>query len=162
MNNGIQHWSRWARRDVLETIRTNPAILEFVAQTPLASSYGLLQILYATAILEMRWPGVTAGGQNPSFLFDTTENQQAGGGSLDLGTRYFVGTYREVNSGVDHVAPQFADMSELRTSFIRGFNRYNHKYRNSDDARYSTDRYGTAILGFSDKYVPVRAGAILR
>jgi len=162
VNNVTQHWTRWARRDVLEDIRRNPEILEFVAQTPIASSYGLLQILYPTAILEMQWPGVTAGGQNPAFLFDTAENQQAGGGSLELGTAYFVGVYVEVNSSVDRTAPQFVDHSELRTSFIRGFNRYNHKYRNPDDARYSTDRYGTAILGFSEAYLPVAAGPIFR
>jgi hypothetical protein len=79
-NNSIQNWGKVSPRRAAR-VAANPSLLNFTAQTPLASSYGLLQIMYTTAIDSMGWEGID-GAQNPSNLFDTDANLAAGGGSL--------------------------------------------------------------------------------
>ncbi len=75
--------------------------LAFTAQTTIASSYGLLQVMYTTAISPMLWknwpkdPNPTP--LNPSFLFDTAANVAEGDGSLAIGTAYVIKKYKETN-----------------------------------------------------------------
>ena len=57
-----------------------PADSDYVGQTPIASSYGMIQVLWTTAISQIKWSGY-AGHRNPHLLFNSNI-------ALDLGARY--------------------------------------------------------------------------
>jgi len=99
------------------------AQLEFTAQTSLAASYGLFQVIYVTAIDEKEWAG-TALGQNPSFLFDTEENIQAGGGTLTLAMTKVRDDYGNANKNAPDVETP-ATESRLKELFRNGYGKYN-------------------------------------
>lgn len=122
-NDATQHWSTNSPARA-QTVRVNPALLNFTAQTPLASSYGLLQILYTTAIAPMRWTGVN-GAQNPSNLFDINQNIAAGGGSLELGSGYLRRIFSQANPSVNVASPNFTAPADLNSAFQNAFNFYN-------------------------------------
>jgi hypothetical protein len=67
----------------------NPGLLSFTAQTTIAASYGLFQILFTTAIRDLKWQGVgPEKAQNPSLLFDTSPNHAKGGGTIGLAAEF--------------------------------------------------------------------------
>lgn len=128
--------------------RANPSLLDFTAQTPLAASYGLLQILYPTAISPMQWRGVN-GARNPSLLFDSNANLTAGGGSLTLGSNYVRRLFQRVNPTLS-LEPAFSSKGTFEQAFLNAFQAYN-VYR---------EGYGGAILGASSKYEPLPSTGI--
>lgn len=67
INDAEQNWCANTSRARCQLFRNNPAQLNFVGQTALATSYGLLQVLYETAVADMRWPGIGTGAQNQSY-----------------------------------------------------------------------------------------------
>lgn len=71
-----------------------PDPLNFTAQTTTAGSYGLMQVLYSTAISQLDWLKANSETDekpvNPSFLFDTPDNIANGNGSLGLGTAHTI------------------------------------------------------------------------
>lgn len=75
-----------------ERLRTDP----FTAQTPLAASFGLLQVTYAAAILDVLWSGNASGRKNPSFMFDTDDHHQQDLGSVRLGSQLDVRNFNKV------------------------------------------------------------------
>ncbi len=103
--------------------------LNFVAQTPLAASYGYFQFLYSTAV-DQGWLGIKEGppeclsaspptscecskdprGCNPHYLFDTEANIARGGGTFGLAAQKlrkdFLGTSgRAVSDDPDYERP---------------------------------------------------------
>ncbi|MGH9815946.1 MAG: hypothetical protein ACRD6I_07705 [Candidatus Acidiferrales bacterium] len=87
-DNPRQNWSQGSRA---RQVQTNPTLLNFTAQTGLASSYGLMQVMYVTAIGRLKWAGITgnvqfpAGLKNPSFLFTSpaiTKTHASSSGAL--------------------------------------------------------------------------------
>lgn len=148
-----QNWlENLENRRIRDELNQNPDALNFTAQTTIASSYGLLQVLYDAAISPMQWKGVS-GARNPSLLFDTPTNVPNGGGSLGLGSGYLRRLFPRVNSDVTVADPDFASPEALETAFRRAFNRYN----NSDP---DTGDYGPAVLNFSKDFLPIPPGPI--
>ena len=152
--NDVAHrWSTYSPARA-RAVQANPEVLKFTAQTPLAASFGYLQILYSTADKPMRWTGNTNGDRNPSFLFDTSDNLQNGGGSLVLGTGYLRGIFSRANPTLDVNIPSFNSATSLEQAFTRDFNYYNHGN--------PTGEYGTSVITFSRTFTPVPSGAIFQ
>lgn len=61
------------------------SVLNYPAQTTVAASYGLMQILYTSAIA-VAWPGDPDGKRNPALLHDTPANLERDGGSIPPGS----------------------------------------------------------------------------
>ncbi|HEY2090772.1 MAG TPA: hypothetical protein VGJ81_02700 [Thermoanaerobaculia bacterium] len=101
------------------------SMLEFTAQTPLAASYGLMQIMYPTAVETYNW-AIATQQQNPSYLFDTPENVKTGGGSLAPGTMKFYDAYDDARDNDWIHDPNFADSDDYKDLMIAAMNWYNH------------------------------------
>jgi hypothetical protein len=151
-NDATQHWSRFSPARA-RAVAANPALLDFTAQTPIASSWGFLQILYTTAIAPMNFQGI-GGSQNPSFLFDTADHLSNNGGSLEPASGYLRRIFSRANPGIDQQDPDLANPSALTNAFRGAFNYYNH---NS-----TAGAYGAAVINFSRSYTPVPAGQIFQ
>jgi hypothetical protein len=146
-----------------------PDKLGYPAQTPLASSYGLLQLLPIFIIYEDNpfngapyyWEG-NGGRYNPSLIFDTEENfrrqeaaeaagkPRAGAGSLYLGVTKDVYLHRDMNSV--KAAPVFADRDAFEATLSVGF----HAYTGG-----GIKDYGKHVIAYAQSYEPQRkAGSI--
>jgi hypothetical protein len=67
-------------------ITTDPqTALNWSAQTTLAASYGIMQILYTSAVA-VGWEGDRDGNKNPTTLWDTAQSVAADGGSIPPGS----------------------------------------------------------------------------
>lgn len=152
-----QRWSAFAPRSLMNRIRRDPDQLDFTAQTPLAASYGVMQMLYTTAIAPMGWTGLKATGAcriepeecNPSFLFDTTDNIDAGGGTLALAADYLRRSFESENRAVSQTDPRFGDPAQLEAAYRNMLRRYN---RRGD--------YPNEVLAFARGFAPVPATSI--
>jgi hypothetical protein len=149
---GNQNWSINSAKKA-DLVAKNPALLDFTAQTSLAASYGLLQILYSTAVETMDWQGIN-GAHNPNLLFDTDANLRLGGGSLGLGSGYLVIVFPRANSKVSLMNPTFSNQASLEDAFRAAFNYYNHSSPEGD--------YGREVLNFSLRFKPVSPTGIFR
>jgi hypothetical protein len=148
-NDATQRWSYWSPK-------RSSACLTFTAQTPLAASFGLLQLLYSTA-QGYGWAGIN-GHRNPSYLFDTPSNLAAGGGSLDPASGYLRRQYLTANPTVSQTAPHFNGVSDFTNAWVRALNDYNHSSPTCPPP--PTPCYGTSVLNFSGRYTPVRSSNI--
>jgi len=153
-NDARHNWTE-ACRDCAELprLRANPAVLDFTAQTPVAASYGLLQILYSTAIAPMSWPGAgEEGKRNPSLLFDTAANLEMGGGSLELGSDYLRKVFARANPSVSVTEPTFTGQAAFDAAFEHALNYYNH--------HGTIGPYGASVLNFSQQFEPIPSTSI--
>ncbi len=152
-----QRWSATARRATLNAIRRDPDILDFTAQTPLAASYGLMQMLYTTAIAPMGWTGLKPTGAcrvdpddcNPSSLFDTSANVAAGGGSVALASDYLRRRFQQRNRAVSQTDPRFGNPAQLEAA-----------YRNMLQGYNQAPAYPGEVLAFAALFPPVPATSI--
>ena len=149
-NDANQNWSRVSPSRA-RAVQDNSDILNFTAQTPLAASFGLLQILYSTADRPMRWGGIN-GARNPSFLFDTEDNLAAGGGSLELGSGYLRRVFSTANPTINSGNPVFTSRAAFEQAFERAFNVYN--------SGRTEGTYGPSVLNFSRGFSPVASTGI--
>jgi len=140
-NDGTQNWSKNSPRRARQ-VSANPRLLRFTAQTSLASSYGLLQILYSTALAPMGWAGIN-GAKNPSYLFDTESNIENGGGSLKIGSGYLRRIFSRANPNIS----SFSTPVEFEKAFINAFNMYNRGTIVGD--------YGPAVISRSTAFAPL-------
>jgi hypothetical protein len=122
-------------------------MLEFTAQTPLAASYGLMQMMYPTAVETYNW-AMASQQQNPSFLFDTPENVKTGGGSLAPGTMEFYDAYDNARDNDWIHDPSFADGDDYKDLMVAAMNWYNHGSQN-----VNTD-YGDKAWALGQKCSP--------
>jgi hypothetical protein len=121
-----------------------PPPYNFVAQTAVASSYGLMQVLWTTANdFDLKWGGVQ-GRHNPALLFDTDFDETHGGGSLNLGTRYLVKFFDNQNPAALAQTPSFASSAEFETALQNMFQAYNKGMAG----------YGAAVMAKSARYPP--------
>jgi hypothetical protein len=154
-NDARHNWLRSASPTLQARVVENPTLLDFTGQTPVAGSYGLLQILYSTAIAPMNWAGVGEDGRrNPSLLFDTTENLEMGGGSLELGSDYLAFVFPLANPLVFVTDPQLSNPMTFQIAFERAFN----LYRGSKN--FENDPYGPSVLSFSQQFEPIPSTSI--
>jgi len=132
----------------------NPLLLNFTAQTGLASSYGLMQVMYVKAVQDLRWQGITdasrghaAGSKNPSFLFDTDVNEAIGGGSLRLGGKFLAREVRRVITESDsHPLAGEADLRKVFKEALRAYNKWK--------------KYPASVVAFVDQYTPLASRTI--
>jgi len=132
-------------------VAKKPELLQFTAQTPIAASYGLLQILYDTAIKPMSWSGID-GARNPSYLFDTDVNIAGGGGSLSLASGYLRRIFARANPTISVTDPSFASPSDFTDAFDNAFNYYNHSS--------TTGEYGPLVILKAERFLPTQATPI--
>jgi len=158
--NPLQNWQTKSLAGNWDAVQKgNFGALSFTGQTPLAASYGLLQIGYITAVdpNTMGWNGVD-GAQNPSYLFDADADIVGeGGGSLALGTGYLAGRmfYPCGNPTLSPSSPAFASPPDFAQAFVRALNCYNHGH--------TKGAYGRAIVSgpaYSPAYMPVPSSPI--
>jgi len=157
-----QRWSdpENASPNVIAQIRNTPSLLEFTAQTPLAASYGIMQMTYIRAIRPLQWKGTKTSGPcfrfpekcNPSFLFDTDENIAAGGGTLALASDNLLIGFMTRNPGISTTDPNFGDKSLLDAAFRNMLRSYNP----------GKTTYAAEVLGFSQEFLPVREAGIFQ
>jgi hypothetical protein len=157
--NASQNWLTNVGTALRTRLTNNPSLMDFTAQTDLAASYGLLQVMYPTAISPMGWTGVN-GARNPSYLFDYPDSRiDTGTSSLPLGTGYFArysfvkanGRGLSTNPGFDGPQPS-QDFAQV---FEDAFNVYNHN--STSDFR----GYGSQIVEtFGPTFMPVPVATI--
>jgi len=115
----------------------------FVAETAIASSYGLLQVLWLTAIDHpLEWRGVN-GRYNPALLFDTQYAEEQGAGSIAVGSRYDMSFFGAAQT------PNFANEEAFTTAIQNMFRGYNR-----GDANYAP-----GVMAKSDRYAPQQQGS---
>jgi hypothetical protein len=115
-----------------ERKRAKNPLQAFTAQTVVAASYGLMQVLYVTAV-GYTYTTATGSGLPPEGLFD--ENT-----SLDLGTTTLVQKYTRKPAPLPL---QFAHIADLANAWCRNLVRYN-----------GGSTYGPNILALSNAYFP--------
>jgi hypothetical protein len=152
-NNPGQNWARQTTACWRDAINRDATLLDFPAQTPLASSYGYFQMLYLSARELFRWPGVqdpnhpTRPGQtvhNPSYLTDIQRNLDLGGGTTTLATGYVKSNWSRINGAALTSAPVFPNLVAFKRSFTPAFQAYNSQ----------SDGYGARVMQLAESYVP--------
>lgn len=148
-----QMWSAYCSPSTRSLIEDDDAadILDFVAQTPTAASYGLFQMMYETCVEE--WSGVNdpahpgSSSKAPRYLFDTDANLALGGGTLSVANQYHVKHYLRLGAPLTFDAPDDF-VKELRLMYQA----YNSKKVG----------YGADVITKSKDYVPIRTGSIFQ
>jgi hypothetical protein len=119
----------------------------FTAQTAIAASYGLLQVMYGRAV-EDGWTSAD-GSRNPSLLFDEPGAARRGEGSLVAGA---VIVRREMLEGTRREGVAFppASADKLLSPFVLAWTRYN-----PGETGYSEDVASRTTLFNPRSNVPV-------
>jgi hypothetical protein len=134
------------------------ALDHFTAQTPTASSYGVMQAMYSTA-LGHKWsvddpsnPGQKT--QSPRYLRDSTEALQLShGGSL------FVGGHEDVQRYWDEHIPNIK-LFKSRKDFLESFEEPLRKYTGGGQ---SQQKYGSNIINqWEYYYLPIQPTPIFQ
>jgi len=154
-HNPHQNWPAASNQKRVAEVRKDPGLLNFTAQTTIAASYGLLQVMYDTAVGPMKWQGVQ-GDRNPSYLFDVDPNNEKEGdpGTLILGTGYFVGEFVSYEPEALYISAQYQTDDQFKAIFTCIYNRYNHGLCGGN--------YGSDVMKFSRPYHPVPSSAIFQ
>lgn len=124
--------------------------LDFVAQTATASSYGVKQVMYQTAIDE-KWEVTDPENQewrsrDPRYLFDTEENHQlTNGGSIVIGTHFLAKKFGSE-------AGALASYAALHARYVEMFQGYNPKKKG----------YSVGVDKHSQKFVPIQPAVIFQ
>ncbi len=123
----------------------------FTAQTVVASSYGLMQILYTTAASKNdgEYLDSTGAGLDPSGLLDPEIN-------LKVGSLVLKKKYTSANGNVT----TFSDFSSFIQIWRKGFQKYNGAKlaKNADNNNLSVYNYG--VWSYSKLYFPRTAVSI--
>jgi hypothetical protein len=169
-NDSWVNWTVFCSKKVKEQLagETGSAIFDFVAQTPTGASYGLFQMMYDTA-LDLDWEGVAldASGERskaPKYLFDRPEYVEMGGGSILLGTKLDVKSYRKVmnskspckGQSVPAYPEQLKSHAQFEKFLRKAFDGYNCAYKEPATGH----SYGEGVLEFSLDYPPIQTEPI--
>ena len=126
---------------------------DFTPQTGLASSYGLLQVMWATAATTTGlWNGRAGDGQkNPSLLFDSNTDPESG--SLVIGSRYLANLCAQKCPVYDQtlVGYGYTSLNDVRQDFVYAWAAYNGKLL-----------YGVEVLVRVFNYEPVPTTPLFR
>jgi hypothetical protein len=126
--------------------------LTFTGEFPLAGSYGLLQMMYVTAINESRWQGSNPACDgatdrlDPTGLYDTTCNLQNGGGSLGLGTQKVKNAFINLFTPT----PNVQTPASFSNALAGAYQLYNRAKRN----------YGPDVVARSASFLPASSRSI--
>ena len=149
VNETKYHWISISPKNFFSYLDYRVSNRSFTAQTVLAASYGLTQILYTTAVQFIHFVDGNKIGRAPSALFDPRT-------SIDLGTEYLAGLFmRSFRNPNLAGAPTFSDTDEFERKFGVALERYNRgpwAQVHEDDLQ----GYATEVLTNSAQYEPVR------
>lgn len=134
--------------------------LSWTADTTLASSYGLMQVLFSESFDNYNYPGIS-GQLRPYYLFDTPTNVTQGAGSLQVGSGVYVSKYRFQNGYDDtgEFSPQYKTPETLDDEYKSGLFGYNGEFCDFITAQHQC--YGPDTMNRSKKYLPVPATNVL-
>lgn len=138
-NDAQQNWFRRTRHNQRRLDRFTAS--SFTAQTTLAASYGLLQVMYGRAIHE-GWASAD-GAQNPHLLFDNPGAAIQGQGSMVVGARIVRQSVLEIASEKNTAFPP-ASHEALLELFTGGWQNYNP----------GEEGYGSAIAALAAHFLP--------
>jgi hypothetical protein len=145
-NDAQQNWTRKAGKkatDRKKKLQNDP----FTAQTTLAASYGLMQMMFGLAV-EMDWRADDQT-QNPSKLFDPPGAVDRGEGSLLAGSRHVGNLLRRL---LRRSGAQLSNRNQFHLYSIAAWDRYNP----------GEEGYGFDIAGRVTGLQPVLIGPIIQ
>jgi len=153
-NDSKERWTANAKNPARVALVSNGAV-DFSSQLSLASSYGLLQVTYVTALDQSSRGGQWTGNNescgpsdllDPDNLFDTSCNLAHNGGSLGIGTRITERNFVGQNSA----SPSVANESALEALFVNAYQRY-------DPGKTG---YGSTVISNTRSFEPNPTGTI--
>lgn len=170
--NAKMNWSKFKcgskKKDLQDAIKKDISLLDFVAQTPTASSYGLFQLMYGRA-LEEGWKGVVLDpakpderDRSPKYLFDRPEYVMIGGGTMTIGSSIDADNFqkgldgRKVCYKVWKYPVPFTDVEQYEEALAKAFQGYNCGH--TDDANKPI--YGPGVIAKSRRFLPVQPSLI--
>lgn len=115
----------------------------WTAQTVLAASYGLMQLMYPVAVNDMQWEVAIPGARHPSALFNASIN-------LDIGSRFDAKNQKRVAGG--NASPVFPSLSSYLAFLKKGFQRYNPYYLRRNGCNHD---YGPYLVDQAPAFRPV-------
>ncbi|HET7433950.1 MAG TPA: hypothetical protein VFN10_04460 [Thermoanaerobaculia bacterium] len=119
---------KW-KRDAIEEDASRA--LGFTAQTTMASSYGVMQVLWTTAVENDEYNfRVGVEDRNPSFLTDESANLDAGCSSLVVGAMFMK---RKAQQRFRREPPDLTSEATFMESFRVPLRQYNGRYDYPDD-----------------------------
>lgn len=144
----------------------NYAGSRMVAQTPLAASYGWLQVMYYEAITE-GWLGAIINASTgersraPHYLFDTKSNLANEGGTLFFGNYLNAKHYKtEVGDWGD--ANAFTTSQAFDKDIRLMYHVYNRAWHSKTGSTPYYNDYESAVLDYAKQYLPIRKDSILK
>jgi hypothetical protein len=148
-----QNWLK-SSPGIANMLRNNWDLLDFTGETDLAASYGLVHVLYPTAIAPMHWNGQD-GDLNPSYLFDDPDSRiDAGTSSLPLGTGYLAGHLFPENLAANPIF-HGPDANGKNNDFVQTFTKAFQSY-DPGEAGYGAD----VVQNRAAAYPPIPTGKI--
>jgi hypothetical protein len=156
------YWQNWLKnlksvsKKLLLLPSNAPTTLSWAADTTLASSYGLMQVLFPESFDNYGYFGIN-GSRRPYYLFDTPANVNAGGGSIQVGTGVYVFKYRWENDFNDagEFSPTYDTVEKLDDDYQNGLMGYNGSFCQQAAC------YGPDTMSRTQKYLPAPATALL-
>lgn len=154
---GVCHGQNWADPNgrTAQTLSSSNVI----AQTPMASSWGFLQIMYYVAIEDVKWQGLS-GAKNPRYLFDNPTTIASEVSSLFAGSSFNVAHWHNLYGNFGD-GMFFSDSHDFESKLRRMYNPYNPAWHSKPGAVPYFDNYESAIIGRSQHFLPVRSGPVL-
>lgn len=165
-NDFWQHWVKNYTSDkvvqgILKTDAGKLSLLNWNAQTTLASSYGLMQVLFEESfVTDYKGIGVK-GSHRPFYLFDLATNIALGGGSIQVGTAVFANKFgmQADFEGLDSATPAFVSSGDCDVFLAKSLARYNGSWSKKHPKDIS--KYGSLAFGFSLLYPPSVTSSLL-
>lgn len=157
-NDSWQNWLKNLKSVSKKLLLLTPSTtLSWAADTTLASSYGLMQVLFSESFDNYGYNGIS-GRRRPYYLFDTPPNIAGGGGSIQVGTGVYVFKYRWENDFNDAgvFSPQYDTVEKLDDDYQNGLMGYNGSFCQQ------TDCYGPDTMKRTQKYLPVPSTALFQ
>ena len=158
-NESWQNWIKILRSQSKHVLLDDPTIIQtalsWPANTTLASSYGLMQVLFGESFDNYGYVGI-GGQRRPYYLFDVPTNVAGGGGSIPVGTGVYVFKYRKRNrfDKKREFSPQYDTPAELDSHYLKGLMAYN------GETCLRSDCYGPDTVSRIQNYLPVPSSTI--
>jgi hypothetical protein len=158
-NDQWQNWTAILKNQkklaLLKTVLLQQQTLAWPANTTLASSYGLMQVMFEESFENYGYAGIN-GQRRPYYLFDVPLNVAAGAGSIPVGSGLYVYKYRwENNFNVTgEYAPPYDNAAKLDDDYQNGLMGYN------GDHCTTMTCYGPDTMERTKKYKPIASTSI--
>jgi hypothetical protein len=157
-----ESWQNWIKilgnqkKKALLTSSQLQSTLSWPANTTLASSYGMMQVLFEESFDSYGYAGIQ-GQRRPYYLFDLPANVAAGAGSIPVGSGVYVFKYRWENgfNDTNDFAPVYDNPAKLDDDYQNGLMGYNGDFCLTITLQKQC--YGPDTMNRIKKYPPVAA-----